>query len=276
MHLEQSVAAHYATGSLVERIRAALAETGVDPENAGPDDLKAVDEFHTGGIEATDALLTQLPLGPGTRVLDIGCGIGGTARHLARHYGCEVAGVDLTPDYIEAARALSEMVGVEARLGFHLASALDLPFGEGEFDAATMFHAGMNIEDKARLFREVRRVLRPGGVFGLFDVMRGEAEEPLVFPLPWSARPETSFVAKPLAYRTAALAAGFRPVRERIRGRFALDYFARVFARIRAEGPPPLGIHLLMGETAGEKIGTYVENVKAGRIAPVEMILRAV
>ncbi|MEM7497200.1 MAG: methyltransferase domain-containing protein [Pseudomonadota bacterium] len=270
---EVAIARHYTTPALMDRVRAALEAAGHDPSAPSPEALKPLDEFHTGGLEATEALLSGLEIGPATRVLDIGCGIGGTVRHVVGRHGCPTAGIDLTPQFVETAVALSALAGNAPSLGFHVASALDLPFEDGAFDLALMFHAGMNIEDKHALFAEAARVLAPGGRFALFDVMALDPAEPIVFPLPWSARAETSFVATPGAYLDAAAAAGLNLVAERPRGDFALAFFEKVFAHIAANGMPPLGIHLLMGEeSAAEKLANYVANVKAGRIAPVEMV----
>ena len=143
----------------------------------------------------------------------------------------------------------------------------------GSFDVVTMFHVGMNIPDKAALMAEVARVLRPGGTFALFDVMRLDPGS-LTYPFPWAEEKEFSFVDPPEIYREAANSADLIKIAERARGEFALDFFDRVFAAIAAEGPPPIGIHLLMRETAGQKIQNYVAAVQAGMIAPVEMIFR--
>lgn len=268
---EGAVAAHYTTADLLARIGAALAAAGADPEAPAPEDLKPVDEFHTGGLAATEDLLAQVAIGPGTRVLDIGSGLGGTARLIAHRFGASVTGIDLTPLYVETAAALSERVGLAGRTRFVAASALGMPVADASVDLATMFHVGMNIADKAALFAEVARVLAPGGRFALFDVMAVGAGE-IAFPVPWAERAALSRVAPPGAYRAAALAAGLEPVAERARGDFALAYFERVFAHIAEHGPPPLGIHLLMGGTAARKIENYVEGVRRGVIAPVEMI----
>lgn len=273
--LETRVADHYSVGEILDAIRAALKAAGADADAPAPDDLKPVDEFHTGGREATDALLAQLDIAPDTRVLDIGSGIGGTARHIAAGTGARVQGVDLTPVYVETAQALSRLVGLDDRTAFAVGSALDLPLEDDSFDLAMMFHVGMNIEDKDRLFAEAARVLVPGGTFALFDVMR-HSEAPLTFPFPWAEAADFSFVDPPERYREAAGRAGFTPLAERERRDFTLAFFARVLARIEAAGgPPPLGIHLLMRDTAHRKIENYVKHVKAGDIAPVEMIFRA-
>ncbi len=272
--IENAVAEHYTTGALTERVRAALHASGIDPDNATAADLKAGDEFHTGGVAATDHLFGQLSPTHATRVLDIGCGIGGTSRYIADRYDSTVTGVDLTPEFVETAEALSELVGLSDKLTFHVGSALDMPVPDAGFDLAIMLHVGMNIEDKAGLFAEVSRALATGGTFALFDVMGGETEEPLAFPLPWSTQPETSFVHVPDVYKNAAQAAGLELVAETDRTDFAVAFFEEVFAKVAESGPAPLGIHLMMGETAPEKFQNYVENLHAGRIRPTEMIFK--
>ena len=274
MAVDEDVARHYGTGGLLDRIRDGLRQAGLDPDRARPADLKPVDEFHIGGAAATEALVEQAQLNPGMHVLDIGCGIGGTARLIAERVGARVTGIDLTDEFVQTATALSATVGLGDRTEFRTGSALDLPFGDDSFDAATLLHVGMNIADKRALMAEAARVLRPGAPFLVYEVMRtGEGE--LEFPVPWASAPATSFVATPEAYREAAGAAGFEVAHERERRAFALDFFARMRARMAEQGPSPLGIHLFMGDTARRKIANMVTNIEAGRIAPVEMILRA-
>ncbi|MEL6170112.1 MAG: methyltransferase domain-containing protein [Pseudomonadota bacterium] len=270
--IETAVAEHYTTGELTARVISALKELGIDADAATPDDLKAGDEFHTGGVEATEHFFGHLTVTSSTRVLDVGSGIGGTSRFVSDRFGANVTGVDLTPEFVETAAALTEMVGLSDKVRFLVGSALAMPVPDATFDLAILMHVGMNIEDKAALFSEVARVLAPGGIFAVFDVMKGTTDEDLVFPLPWSSRPETSFLAPPAVYADAADSVALRMVLEEDRSEFALDFFARVFAKTQAEGPAPLGIHLMMGQTAGEKLGNYVTNLKAGRLRPVEMI----
>lgn len=273
--VEEILVSHYTKEGLLQQIKGGLAQLGADPEHPKPDDLKAVDEFHTGGVEATDALLNRLDINQDTRVLDIGSGIGGTPRVIASRYSARVTGVDLTPAFVETATELSRMVGLGNRTDFIVGSATNLPVGEGAFDLALLMHVGMNIADKLGLFREARRVLAPHGVMAVYEVMRGENGAALQFPVPWSSERSTSFVHSPDIYRDAATAAGFALISERDRTDFARAFFEKVSAANRERGgPPPLGIHLLMGETASLKIENYLAMLNDGRIRPVEMIFR--
>ena len=240
--IESEVARHYAHGSLEQAILAALAAAGKDPERLAPLDLAAADEFHIGGLAATRAFAARLAFPAGAQVLDVGCGIGGPARVLAAEGGCRVTGIDLTAEYVRVAEALSRRVGLGDLTAFRQASALALPFADASFDGALMMHVGMNVEDKPRLMAEVRRVLRPGALFGIYDVMR-TADGELAYPMPWAAGPATSFPAAPAAYRRMLKAAGFKVVAERNRAAFAIAFFQESRAKAAAGGgPPPLEI----------------------------------
>lgn len=270
--IETRVAEHYSSGTLFDRIMEGLGRLGTAGAIA-PASLKLVDEFHIGGVEATRDVLAQLAIRPGDRVLDIGCGIGGTARFIAQETGASVTGVDVTEEFVDTARRLTALAEIDD-IEFFEASALALPFEAHSFDVATLMHVGMNIEDKPGLFREAGRVLRAGGVFAVYDVMQTGAGE-LGFPVPWSSAPETSFLAPPEIYRAAAEGAGFTLVAERGRRDFAVAFFAALQAKIAQSGPPPVGLPLIMGERAAEKISNMVAGLRGGLIAPVEMIFRA-
>ena len=162
MSVEQSVAQHYTHGSLERTILDALSAAGKDLDRLNPSDLAPVDEFHIGGRQATIDFAEQLDARPGMRLLDIGSGLGGASRYFAQNHGCRVTGVDLTEEYVAVAEALARRVGLGASVSYKHGSALSLPFAPGAFDGAYMIHVGMNIEDKARLFAELRRVLAPG------------------------------------------------------------------------------------------------------------------
>lgn len=274
-NLEEQVARHYTRGDLETALIAGLKAIGRDGEAPlAPQDLNGLDEFHIGGHEATSGLVARLGLAPGMAVLDIGSGTGGPARHMARAHGVRVSGIDLTPEYVAVAQLLTRRAGLEGSVDFKVGSAEALPYADASFDAATLMHVGMNLPDKAAVFAEVARVLRPGGVFAIYDVMRvGEGE--LRFPLPWASGPETSFVRQPEEYREALGAAGFAIAEERDRRDFALDVFRRLRARqSQASGPPALGLHLALGAEAPAKTGNMVANIERGVIAPVEMICR--
>src|SRR4051794_24464377 len=199
MSLEQSVSQHYGHGDLEAALLAALQRAGKNIDALGYADLALVDEFHIGGRPATRELGAQIDLPAGARVLDIGCGIGGPARCFAAERGWRVEGIDLTAEFVAVAQALSRRGGMADKVSFRQASATDLPFAHASFDGAYMIHVGMNIADKKAVFTEVRRVLKPGGVFAIYDAMR-QSDGAFAYPVPWSSEPATNHVATPDAY----------------------------------------------------------------------------
>lgn len=274
MNTEQQVATHYTHGSLLQTILNALTRMGKDPERFAATDLATGDELHLGWLPATAALAKDLGLAPGMHVLDVGSGIGGPARHFAAAHKCRVTGIDLTEEFVATATDLTRRCGLSDLVTFRQGSALDLPFDAATFDAATLIHVGMNIKDKARLFGEVRRVLKSGAPFGVYEVMHaGEGDLP--YPMPWAQTIETSFVETPETYRRLLSAAGFKVEREDNRRTFVLDLAREMRAKIEKDGMPALNQHALLGPTARERLGNVMATLERGTIAPIEMIARA-
>jgi len=275
MSTEAKVAGHYGRGQLEELILAAVAREGKDPEKLTAVDLAAVDEFHVGGLEATQELAAQMELRAGLRLLDVGSGIGGPARYFAAEHGCAVTGIDLTEEFVRVARSLTTRTKLDGLVEFRQGSALELPFSPGTFDRAYMIHVGMNIADKAGIFREVRRVLKPNGLFTVFDIVR-IGDGLIRYPVPWAMSEEASFVAKAEEYREALQGAGFRIAHERGRREFSITFTERMMVRMAQGGPPALGLHLLMGEKTPVMVKNILAMMKEGVLEPVEFHARAV
>lgn len=272
---ETRIAKNYTSGDLLDRITTALLGAGVDLEHATQEDLKGGDEFHVGGAEATQALLAQLDLSPDMTVVDIGSGLGGAARRVAMQHGCRVTGVDVTPEFVETANALTKMVGLNDMVTFRQGSGVALPLEDSSADLALMIHVGMNISDKPALFAETARVLKPGGTFAVYDVMIGARPGDLPYPMPWAETSAESFVAVPGDYHAAATAAGLELIAERDRGEYGALFMTEMLERMAAEGPPPVGPHLFMGETGPLRLQNATRSLAERRISPVEMIFRA-
>jgi SAM-dependent methyltransferase len=277
--VEASVARHYTHGDLEQILLGALAASGMDLDRLTAADLAPIDEFHIGGLPATSSFADQLAFKAGAQVLDVGCGIGGPARYFAGERGCRVTGIDLTEEFVKVAESLSRRVGLAERTAFRHASALALPFPDASFDGAVMMHVGMNIEDKPRLFAEVRRALRPGAVFGIYDIMR-MADGDLAYPVPWASTPATSFPRTPADYRRMLKDAGFKIAAERNRSAFAIAFFEEARARAAqgaATGTAPApGVHLIMGADFPTKAANTLANLEKGLIAPIEILAKAV
>jgi len=268
MNMERQVAEHYAQGLLEQRILETVRSTGKDPQSMTTHDLDALDNLHLGGRESIRELSAFMDLQPGMRLLDVGCGVGGPARYFAEH-GFDVTGIDLTEEFIRVATSLTKLVRLTDKTRFQQGSALAMPFAMASFDGAYMIHVGMNIQDKAALFREVARVLKPGARFAIFDILRG-AEGELQFPLPWALVPETSFVCNAEDYRRALQAAGFQVAHQRSRRQFAIEIMEK--RRRQAAAGTVLAVHLVMGENAAQMLKNVNQAIVAGTLEPVELV----
>ena len=274
MSSDAQVAKHYTRGRLEETILRALAESGKDPQTLAPTDLAPVDEFHVGGLASTEELAARMELRPDLHLLDVGCGLGGPARYFASEHSCRVAGVDLSEEFVQVARSLTRLVKLDHLVEFRQSSALHLPFDSRVFDRAYMIHVGMNISDKAAAYREARRVLRTGGLFVVFDILR-IADGPIRYPVPWAMSQDTSFVADVIGYRNAMQIAGFRITQERSRRAFAIDFTERTIARMAQTAPPALGLHLLLGDKMPQMANNILAMMQEGLLEPVELFARA-
>ena len=266
------VANHYGDDTLLDTISNGVKRLGKTTRALTIEDLAPVDEFHIGGAAATRTFLDNLGVEAQDHVLDVGCGIGGASRFAAATYGCRVTGIDLTREYVETGRELCTWIGLEDRVQLLHGNAMSMDFGDGTFDKVFLLHVGMNIPDKGALATEAWRVLKPGGVLGVYDVMR-LSDGDLSFPVPWSTTPATSFVATPAEYRTSLEAAGFVLREEHDRSGMAAQFFTDLQGSTSgAEAPPPLGLHLLMGPDAPDKVRNMIGHVLEGTVGPVEMV----
>jgi ubiquinone/menaquinone biosynthesis C-methylase UbiE len=232
--------------------------------------LAALDQFHTRGLAATAELAALAGITAGMSVLDVGAGIGGPARFLAATTGCQVTGVDLSEPFVEAARYLSERTGQSGQVSFQTASALELPFDDGGFDAVLLQHVAMNIADRVRLYREIRRVLKSGGRFATFDIVSTGGEPH--YPVPWARTPQTSFLLTAAATGEAIQRAGFRTLAWQDDTEAAKTWFAQ----LRASGPPPSpNLGVVMGPDFAQLAANLGRNLMEGRLGVLTAVFEA-
>lgn len=265
-----AVREHYSAPDLLDRIVGALRAAGVDPDHLTVDDLGGIDQLHAGFTAATHHLLDVLDLDPSTTLLDVGCGIGGTSRLAAARTGCTVQGIDLSDDFVALARELTRRVGLDHLVRIDAGSATALPYDDASFDRAVLDHVGMNLPDKAAVFAEVRRVLRPGSTFVVYDQMRvGDGDLP--FPLPWAEDPAISFVETADRYVEHLTEAGFTV--ESQEDRTHANLVAMLDAADRGE-ESILTPAVLFGDGFDERIANNIAATRDGLLQPVLMIAR--
>jgi sarcosine/dimethylglycine N-methyltransferase len=273
MSMEQQVTRHYGSTGIAARVLAALREAKGPDAPVTIDTLAPLDQFHGRGPLATQELVALLKPRAGERVLDIGSGIGGPARWIAAKFDCHVTGVDLTPEFCEAAEALNAETGLGDRVRIMNGSALALPVPDATFDAAYSQNVIMNIADKPQFYREAFRALRPGGRLALSNVCAGPAGEPY-FPVPWATTAETSFLASPAEMQADLAAAGFEIADFRDTTAAVAEAQRRNRQRLEQGTLPRVAADIIHGERAREMQRNSMRSVEEGRTAIIEALVR--
>ena len=264
---------HYAATSLTDRIKSPLATIAPESQMLTVAQLAPLDQFHLRGILATKELAGAASLEPSSRVLDLGCGIGGPARYLAATFGCRVTGVDLSPGFIDAATYLTARTGLSDRVTFQTGDALHLPVeDDGVFDAVFLQHVAMNVEDRTALYAEVRRILTPGGRFATYDLVLRDGN--VEYPVPWARDASTSFLLTADETRAALERAGFQAVIWRDDTQTVLEWFKATLA-----GPPPswikpgLNLGVVLGPEFMAMTANLARNIRENRVGVLSAVL---
>jgi cyclopropane fatty-acyl-phospholipid synthase-like methyltransferase len=157
----------------LDRIERALAAAGIGPgDPIRPEQLFAVDQWHYHGTDAIKAAAVELRLGPDSRVLDVGAGIGGPARYLAYTTGCRVTALELQPDLHQIGADLTHRAGLDGQVTHLCGDALSHPLPAGEFDAVISFLAIVHMPDRPRLMGRLAQALRVGGECYIEDLCK--------------------------------------------------------------------------------------------------------
>lgn len=273
MNDAKAIADHWDRGDIYARIISALQQMSKPLDRLTIEDLAPVDHFHARGFPATVELADQLPVQAGQRVVDIGCGLGGPARYIARRFGCTVSGLDITPSFVEAANRITALLRMEGQVRIELGDGQRLPYADAVFDCGYSQHVTMNVSDRARFFGEAFRVLNPGACFALTEHALGPTGAPH-HPVPWSADGSGSWLVTADETEAYLRAAGFEAIAiEHTGSKYAAGYKAAI-EKAEQGALPPLGLHLLLGDTALAKTRNAARNILEGRTDPIQVVCR--
>ena len=253
------VQAHWTRPGVLARIDAALTELGHDPQKLTTEILATVEHLHFGGLATTREQAKRVALTKDSRVLDVGCGIGGPARYLAHTYGCRVDGIDLTPELIETGRVLTKRCKLADHVALRVGNALELPYSEQTFDVVWCQNVAMNIADKAGLFAGVYRVLKPGGLFTSTEYSVGPGGD-IIFPVPWAYDASINFLDPGDMMRARYHTAGFRILECVNYSNTVIEHYERMLS-----APPKLTSRLIFGDDAPERQSNSQRNLIEGR-----------
>lgn len=271
--MTNAIADHWGKGDVYGLIVSALSKMSKPLEGLTVEDLAPVDHFHARGLPATVELADRLPIKAGQRVLDIGCGLGGPARYIAKRFQCHVSGLDITEPFVEAAKRLTTVLRMEQAVSIEHGDGQRLPYPDSHFDGAYTQHVTMNVADRPGFFGEAFRVLRPGAFFALTEHGLGPTGDPH-HPVPWSADGTGAYLVPPSKSRAILERTGFEDVVVEDTGAKYVAAYKAVIEKAEKGDLPPLGIHLLMGETALQKTRNAARNIEEGRTHPIQVICR--
>lgn len=273
--MTDTVSTHYSGGGgLAAKIASDLRDAGFEPDELQASDFESIDEFHFRGREATLQLLKHLHLPPASRVLDIGSGLGGVARTIAVEADFHVIGVDLTQEFCDAGSAISKWVNLSDRTEFIQGDATNLPFPDDYFDGAVTVHVAMNISDKAAIYTEAQRVLKPGARFAVYDILQGEGGD-VLYPAPWASEPSISHLATPEEMSKHLLAAGFRVLREWDSTLESYHWLKERTELPKHEKSLPVTTQLLFGSDAREMTRNQLQGLSERRMLTYSFICEA-
>jgi len=265
---DEAVSNHYGISGILGSILKGLESSGKNLQSLVPNDLAPIDEFHTRGKESTMEIANLAQLQSHHNVLDVGCGLGGSARYIANEFGCSVMGVDLTDEYVDVANQLTEFVNLSDKASFKQASALELPFSSDSFDVVWTEHTQMNISDKEKFYGELSRVLKPKGRLVFHDIF-GTNNAPH-YPTPWAEHGSLSSLCTQEEAIEAIEKSNLVVDKWIDKSKLSMGFFKEMVKKAETSGPPPLGFHLLMGKTAKEKLLNQARNLEENRVTVVQ------
>ncbi len=269
--ISQRIQENYAIEAIGDRVQQALEMAGLGTGPLQWSDLAPFDQFHVRGLEATEELAKDLQLKNGQTVLDVGSGLGGPARHLAAVHKVHVTGIDLMSDFIEISNYLSKRASLKDKLIFTQADATELSFPNEAFEVVWTQHVAMNIQNKAKLYKSLHRVLKRSGKLAIYDAVQGN-DQPVLYPTPWARDQGVSFIATESRMKDALTEAGFKNLSVIDKTDSAAQWFRDLQQQQSQKTPEPLSPLFILGPEMGQAIANFAKNILEGRIRVLQVI----
>ena len=261
---------HYEKPNMGEAILAALKMKGIDVTRLKPEILYALDQFHTRGIVGTKEQANLVKPNETMHILDIGCGVGGSARYLAWNYGCRVTGIDITKSFIETAKLLTKKCSLDHVIDFEEGDATDLRFDNDKFDVIWCQNVSMNIEKKDLFYKEISRTLKPDGRFASSEYALGHGGSPY-YPLPWARRRQESFLISQEDMRLFTEGNGLEIIEWVDKSKQVLAIAPRALKNLEDD---EAGLKLVAGEDIASRMSNSTKSMIDGHIENIMMVAK--
>ena len=236
---------------------------GMQGEPITANRLAGLDQFHVRGLKATAEFAALLDIQPGMQVLDAGSGLGGPSRYVADNYECQVTGVDLTRSFVTVSQLLAERAGMSESVSYQPGNLLALDFPDEHFDVVYTQHVVMNIHDREQVYREIHRVLKPGGRFGFYDVLAADGKPAPLYPLMWAEHSDNSVLLTEAETRAALEQAGLVPETWNDVTEMTIEWLANQPSPPLPQGP---NLMLVMGPRFAQMTANFAQNLRENKL----------
>lgn len=260
--LNSKIEKQYHRPNLYSDIVKRIEEMNIDLNNVSRKDIARVDEFHVRGAEISRELAKMANIN-NSRLLDIGCGIGGPCRMLADEFNCEATGIDISKEYVDTANGLSALVCLSHKTKFIHGDAINLPFQDHTFEAVWTQHVQMNISDKLKFYSEINRVLTDDGVFIYYEVFK-KGNGNVNYPLPWAAESDISFLEESSTINSMLEHLGLTKEQSTNQTESGIIILEKSLNREPKQRAPKLGLNILMGSSVNDKTTNLLNGLKNG------------
>ena len=239
------------------------------------DDMAQLDEYHPLGRAATLALADLARISPGEKVLDVGAGLGGASRVLARYYGASVTAMDTTIRFNALNEVFCDRSQLEDKVSVMRGDARQMPISGPTYDVAWTQALWQDVPEKKHLAAELHRVVVPGGRLALFEIVSGPGGE-MHYPLPWADNPTESYPISSAEMRELLFRAEFTELEWKEGPEVlaaAKEAVEGVYGMKAGGGLEGVDLKLIV-PGFGKRVTTLARNIEEDRIGLVMGVLR--